>query len=340
MNSFGTEVAARPQVAPLNTKLDGRYGLTDDQLAQFWRDGFVYPVTLYTPEEMKRLWREVRIALADRSHAAYPTDNLTDGFGGVTNISNYDRHLDVEALARHITHPEIIGKVASILGPDIMTWRTEFFPKQPGDEGTDWHQADTFANASGKPQILWPGETESHFGKGTITVWTAFTDVTIKNGCLQVIPGTHNKMNYDESRGMKYKAEEINALEKDGRKRGFYGYDYRELQIDPNFKADEGKAVSLEMKAGQCVIFWSTLMHASHPNSNPPGSTDVRIGYAARYVPSTVDVYPGYNVVTEFGGEIRLDNFGCVIVSGANKNPRNRIVTATRRGYSFVHYAP
>jgi len=165
MNMMQTDVVRSGASQSTVTKLDKRYCLDDQQLAQFWRDGFVYPVTLYTPEEMKKVWREVRIALADRSSAAYPTDNLTDGFGGVTNISNYDRHLDVETLARHITHPEIIGKVASILGPDIMTWRTEFFPKQPGDEGTDWHQADTFANASGKPQILWPGESESSFGK-------------------------------------------------------------------------------------------------------------------------------------------------------------------------------
>src|SRR5882724_5583115 len=123
MNSIDINVAPRREPAPTSTKLDGRHRLTDEQLAQFWRDGFVYPVTLYTPEEMKRLWRETRIALADRTYAAYPTDNLTDGFGGVTNISNYDRHLDVESLARHITHPEIIGKVTSILGPDVMTWR-------------------------------------------------------------------------------------------------------------------------------------------------------------------------------------------------------------------------
>ena len=92
------------------------------------------------------------------------------------------------------------------------------FPKYPGDEGTDWHQADTFAHASGEPQIVWPGD--SRFG-GAITAWTAFTDATEENGCLRFIPGTHEEMFYDESKKMAYDSSKINNQEKDGIKRGF-----------------------------------------------------------------------------------------------------------------------
>jgi non-haem Fe2+, alpha-ketoglutarate-dependent halogenase len=41
------------------------------------------------------------------------------------------------------------------------------------------------------------------FHTSTITVWTAFTDATPENGCLQLMPGTHRHMNYDESRAIK-----------------------------------------------------------------------------------------------------------------------------------------
>jgi len=96
---------------------------------------------------------------------------------GSTNLSNYDRHLDIDFLAEHITRPEIVDRVSSILGPDTLCWRSEFFPKYPGDEGTDWHQADNFSNVAGSkhPQIVWPQDAE--FG-GTITVWTAFTEAS------------------------------------------------------------------------------------------------------------------------------------------------------------------
>jgi non-heme Fe2+,alpha-ketoglutarate-dependent halogenase len=81
-----------------------------------------------------------------------------------------------------------------------------------GDEGTDWHQADTFPNASGSPQIVWPDDAE--FG-GTITVWCSFTDASIDMGCLQFIPGTHQTMFYDETKRMHYDPNKVNSLQVD-----------------------------------------------------------------------------------------------------------------------------
>lgn len=308
--------------------MDNSYFLTEEQLASFEKNGFIGPLTIYTPEDMRAIWNEVRRALPDRSSAAYPADS----FGSGTNISNYDRHLDVDKLAEHVTNLKIVSPVTDILGPDVICWRTEFFPKYPGDEGTDWHQADTFANASGKPQILWPGETESAFGKGTLTVWTAFTDSTIENGCLEIMPGTHLKMNYDETKRMEYDGDSVNTLEKEGKKRGFFGYDYRELQVDPDWKPDEAMAVPLVMKAGQCVIFWSTLMHASYPNTS---KKDDRMGFATRYAPSFVDIYPDTDTVHEYGGKTSLEKFGSVVVAGQSLNPQNAIAEKTLRGKPF-----
>ena len=192
----------------------------------------------------------------------------------------------------------------------MLCWRTEFFPKYPGDEGTDWHQADTFANASGKPQIVWP--EDAGFG-GTITVWNAFTDATTENGCLQFIPGSYTAMNYDETKVMTYDPDLINNNVKGGEKRGFFGYDYRELQIDPDFVPDESKAVPIEMRPGQAVMFWSTLMHASYPHSGL--TDDMRLGFAARYVPTQVEIYPDTDVVEEYGGAVSLDRLSLIHIS-------------------------
>jgi non-heme Fe2+,alpha-ketoglutarate-dependent halogenase len=251
---------------------------------------------------------------------------------GNTNIANYDRHLDSAFLADHMCRPEIVNRVSSILGPNVLCWRTEFFPKYPGDEGTDWHQADTFANASGKPQIVWPDSIKA-FG-GTITVWTAFTEANEDTACLQFIPGTHQMIYYDETKQMHYDASRINRRGKDGTQRGFFGYDYRDLQIDPNWKPDEAKAVSIVMRPGEAVLFWSTLMHASHPHRGK--TNDMRLGFAARYVPTYVKIYPDTDVVEEYGGCIRLDNYGAVLVCGKNGYTHNRIATATTRGHAFV----
>jgi non-haem Fe2+, alpha-ketoglutarate-dependent halogenase len=304
-----------------------RFALTSEELESFQKNGFIGPFTLYSPEQMKEEWRKARLRLLDRSKAIYQD---IDTISGVTNIANYDRHLDDEFLADHIGRAEISDRVASILGPNVLCWRTEFFPKYPGDEGTDWHQADTFANASGKPQILWPEQEE--FG-GTITVWTGFTDATIENGCLQFIPGTQDSMNYDETKRMSYAPEKARDLVKEGTRRGFFGYDYRELQIDKDWAPDESKAVSMQMKAGQFIIFWSTLMHASHPHSGI--TQEPRMGFASRYVPSSVKIYPDTDYVEEYGGKISLERYGAVQVAGNEVPGYNRIATHTTRGKKF-----
>jgi non-heme Fe2+,alpha-ketoglutarate-dependent halogenase len=304
------------------------YRLSTEELERFKRDGWIGPFTVYSEEEMKQSWKRERLNLMDRSRSIYRQNAAS----GSTDISNYDRHLDSSWLADHVCNPRIVDRISSILGPDVLCWRTEFFPKYPGDEGTDWHQADTFANVSGKPQIVWPAELKE-FG-GTITVWTAFTEASIERACLQFIPGTHQQMFYDESREIHYRPEDINKVEKGGVKRGFFGYDYRELQLDPDWKPDESKAVSIELKAGECVVFWSTLLHASHPHLGK--TKEARIGYAARYVPTCVRVYPDTSSVFEYGGTIELEGYGAVLVSGNNTYSHNKIAQTTQRGHPFT----
>ncbi|MDX3240531.1 MULTISPECIES: chlorinating enzyme [unclassified Streptomyces] len=309
------------------------FALTPEELKQFARDGYIGPFDLYTEEEMEGHLRATRPKLLRTKTSIYHEGQTESGN---TNLAaSYDRHLDVDFLAEHVTRPEIVDRVSSILGPDTLCWRTELFPKYPGDEGTDWHQADNFSSVDGSkhPHIVWPQDAE--FG-GTITAWTAFTEASVKNGCLQFIPGTHTSMNYDESKIMEYNPDIINQVEKDGVKRGLFGYDYRQLQKDPDWTPDESKAVSQVMRQGQFILFWSTLMHASHPHS---GETDqMRLGFASRYLPTQVQVYPYSDELQEFGARASLEKYGCVLVSGEDRYGHNRFVESTVNGFRFpVH---
>jgi non-heme Fe2+,alpha-ketoglutarate-dependent halogenase len=303
--------------------------LSEDELRSFHENGYIGPFKLYEPEEMVERMKHLRAQLLDNRKSIYYGGQ---GISGVTNISNYDRHLDVDFLAEHICRKEIVDRIASIFGPDLLCWRSEFFPKYPGDEGTDWHQAGSFANvtASKKKQIVWP---ENAPFRGALTVWTAFTEATIENGCMQFIPGTHKTMFYDENKTLTYDANSINKMEKDGIKRGFFGYDYRQLQIDPDWKPDESKAVSMVMRPGEFFMFTSTLLHASHPHSGK--TNNMRLGYAARYIPTYVEVYPDSTTLEEFGGTGSLDKYGAVLVAGENKYTHNRIATHTTTGKAF-----
>jgi len=293
-----------------NKVIDKKFGLTDQGIKDFRKNGFAGPFTLYDPEEMNEIRKNLRYKLLDRSNSAYKLDNA---ISEINNIANYDRHLDVPFLKEHVQRPEIVDKLTDVLGDNVICWRSEWFPKYPGDVGTAWHQVDTFEFSSGEPLLIWPQKED--FG-GTITVWTALTDTTIDKACLKFIPGTHEEMFYNESKGVKYDSKTVND--------GFFGYDYKNLQKDPDWLPDESQAVSMEMKAGQFIVFWSTLMHASHPHLGK--TNDFRLGFVSRYVPDAVTIYPGApKELNEFGGSVSLDRYRAVVVAGENTNPNNKV---------------
>jgi non-heme Fe2+,alpha-ketoglutarate-dependent halogenase len=151
------------------------------------------------------------------------------------------------------------------------------------------------------------------------------TDSNIDNGCLRFIPGSHGVMFYDENKEITYDTKRINSVTKNGEKTGFFGYDFSELKIDKNWNPDESKSVSLEMKAGQFIIFWSTLLHASHPHNGK--NHNMRLGYTARYVPTSVKVYPDIEALEEFGGTASLKRYHSVLVSGQDEYDYNDNIT-------------
>jgi len=306
--------------------------LSPEELAQFHRDGVIGPFTLFEPEAMKAHWRRERILMFDRSKVAYPDAPAGSG------VYDYDRHLDNSFLADVVCRPEIAHRMASILGPDVLCWRTEFFVKYPGDEATDWHQADTFGGANGVPHISWPNGSDFN---GTLTAWIAFTEADEETACMRFITGTQRTLYYDESKGMQYEPEMNNARRISGEIRGFFGYDWRELKVDPNWQPDEAKAISKPCRAGQFLIFWSTTMHASHVHAGK--TKDYRLAFAPRYVPTSVRIYEhmkATNRVEAFGGSFSLDQYGSVLVSGRNEYPQHVIRTHTTRDKPFINSNP
>jgi non-heme Fe2+,alpha-ketoglutarate-dependent halogenase len=305
------------------------YGLSDDEIDFFFKNGYVKPFKVYEQDEMAEHLKKLRLSLLNRKHAVYQENTFSNG--KANNLANYDRHLDVSFLSRHVCNPKIVHRIRSLMGPNLMCWRTEFFPKHPGDAGTDWHQANTFAGVAGKPHIIWPDDSGR---RGTLTAWTAFTAAKKDTACLAIVPGTHNMMYYDEEKRLIYNPERNNNLVKDGIHRGLWGYDYRDLQKDPNWAPDESKAVYLEMEPGECVIFWSTVLHSSLPHAGK--TQEMRLGFTARYVPPEVLIHPDTDVLTEFGGEVSLEHYGAVVVAGENKYSHNRVRSANMLGEPFI----
>ena len=271
----------------------------------FDENGYIGPFTVVEPEEMGGIWNQTRVKLLSKKNAIYGK-----------NVMNYDRHLDVKELSDVVSHPNIIRRVQNLLGPNILCWRTEWFPKYPGDQATAWHQAESFVAFEGGKKLV---PTEPHEGSWELTVWVAFTEATRETACLKLIPKTHHTWYFDETRNIEF---DPNVNSKGGGA-GFYGYDFEKLKIDPDWKPDESQALHFEMKPGQCIMFTSRCLHGSNPNTT---KDKTRMGLAIRYVPTDVKVYASHDDhYTHFGEVFSLDRYAAMLVGGEDTYGHNKI---------------
>ncbi len=92
-----------------------------------------------------------------------------------------------------VTCPEILDVVQSLIGPEITSNPIQHIRIKPPAPSlrdgeirahitrTDWHQDRGVGHAEADRTDI-------------ITVWIAMTDATVENGCLQVIPRSHDRM--------------------------------------------------------------------------------------------------------------------------------------------------
>ena len=146
------------------------HSLTPQQIKQFHTQGYLAPLTACSPEEMADYYPHIDKVMA------------TDPIGGKNEnkpCCGHNRHIDDLTMFRISTLPAILGAMRSVMGNDLILWRTNFFDKPPGAKEIPWHQDHNY----------WPLEPEI-----VISAWIAFDHSTVENACLQVIPGSHRKI--------------------------------------------------------------------------------------------------------------------------------------------------
>ena len=136
------------------------FALSKEEVIFFEENGYLGPYATFTPEEMVEITRGVNEVLADKSPWA--------------SHNGQSRHLDKKVIWDLCSHPAIVERMASVSGPDLVLWRSNFFTKQPGDKEIPWHQDHNY----------WPLNP-----KINITAWVAIDNVTVENSCVQILPG-------------------------------------------------------------------------------------------------------------------------------------------------------
>jgi len=285
----------------------------DDDRRTFEEQGFIGPFKLWEPEVMRAFWKKQR---------ALMLDSETSSRAIFDNPMNYDRHFDIPGLSSIISEPAIIRRMQALIGDDMLCWRTEIFPENPGDAGTGWHQVETFAIGENTTGVLEPS-IRSENTPMELTAWIAFTEASRENGCMKLIPGSHRTWRYNEKARLTFD---------DSRKENtLFGYDYGECKIDPDWNPDDEEVAYMEMQPGEFIIFTARCIHGSTPNT----SRKQRMGFAIRTVPPHVRVYGGMSEFNEFGHHFDLARHGCVLVAGQDNYRINTIRTQNEWGDEF-----
>ena len=160
-------------------------------------------------------------------------------------------HLLFSWLGDLVRQERIVDAIEDLYGPNLLCWTTNFFIKEANNPAfVSWHQDSTYWGLD-KPDV--------------VTAWIALTPSNKANGAMGFIPGTHTR---DQIPHRDTFAQN-NLLT-----RG------QEVAVEVN----EADAVTIELAPGEMSLHHVRLVHGSPPNP----SNDRRIGFAIRYIPTTV----------------------------------------------------
>jgi non-heme Fe2+,alpha-ketoglutarate-dependent halogenase len=181
-------------------------------------------------------------------------------------------HLLFSWLGDLVRQERIVDAIEDLYGPNLLCWTTNFFIKEARNPAfVSWHQDSTYWGLD-KPDV--------------VTAWIALTPSNKANGAMGFIPGSHAS---DQIPHRDTFAKN-NLLT-----RG------QEVAVD----VDESRAVTIELAPGEMSLHHVRLVHGSPPNP----SNDRRIGFAIRYIPTSVAQVAGEDSATLVRGVDTFNHF-------------------------------
>ncbi len=208
--------------------------LSREQVDFYERNGYLLVEDVVTPEELAEL-RRVTHDFIERSRTLTESDEIYDldeGHGPntprLTRIKlPHHRH----PIYRDVLRGErMLSILRALLGPDVLLQTSKLNTKAPGGgAAVEWHQDWAF----------YPHTNDSMLACGLM-----LDDVTLENGPLMVLPGSHKGPVLDHHNGGVF----CGAINPD----------------DPLF--DRDRVVTLTGKAGSMTIHHVRTLHGSAPN--------------------------------------------------------------------------
>jgi non-heme Fe2+,alpha-ketoglutarate-dependent halogenase len=233
--------------------------LTEQQVEQYWRDGFVPKIRVMSRED------------AERARAALEEYESRTG-GPLRGNLRHKAHLLFPFLSQIVRNNRILDAIEDLYGPNLLCWTSNFFIKEARNPAfVSWHQDATYWGLSA-PDV--------------VSAWVALTPSNMANGAMGVMPGSHRMQQLPHRDTF----DKNNLLT-----RG------QEIAVE----VDESKAFYLDLEPGEASLHHVLLVHGSPPNP----SNDRRIGFAIRYVPTSVRQLHGEDSATLVRGVDTFHNF-------------------------------
>jgi phytanoyl-CoA hydroxylase len=166
--------------------------LTETQIDRYRENGFVTIDNFLTPDELEA-WRgavDEAVTSRGRTKLAGREDEdrwqAGDNYYDQVFVQRVNLWQDNDKMREIMLDPRLGKMAATLAGVDgIRIWHDQALMKQPWANPTGWHLDNPY----------W-----SFHSRDAITIWVALDDVTLHNGCLYFLPGSHKTATFDNVR--------------------------------------------------------------------------------------------------------------------------------------------
>ena len=213
-------------------------GLTQEQIAFYWENGFVALPGIFPAERLAAARSRYDQLIAEGPKEGGPTPSqepeVAKGRAGITpsatTIRKFERLAPYEPLFLELASaPALVEAVAALIGWPVQLWHDQSQLKPPRvGSAKPPHQDNSYHRI--EPADL------------TVTAWVAIDDATPENGCMRFLPGSHKK-------GL------IEHVPLPG----------QEHNLSPA-NLDLSSEVVVPCKAGDVALFHTLVLHHSLPN--------------------------------------------------------------------------
>ena len=237
--------------------LDIDYSLSPQQIEAYRRDGFVVLSDVVTGEALERLRDAVETAVRAEmpDDKRRPSEKTSYEQLFIQKVNLWRRH---SAVREFVLCHRFANLAARLSGFPARVWHDQALFKEPLEGArTPWHQDVHY----------WPHQQKEH----QTTIWIALRDVTIRNGCMSFIPGSHAIKNLAP----------INLADPQD-----------VFALAPELKSSKPK--TCELKAGSCTFHNGLTFHYAGPNR----TQEMREAFAIIYMPDGTTLSSHPHVVT------------------------------------------